>query len=58
MFINIPLQTWLALAMLLVAYSPISQAASSGSSATNWVVQQFHEVDTLLVNPGQGTWLI
>lgn len=53
---KIHLQTWLALAMLLVAYPPISQAASSGSPATNWVVQQFHEVDTLLANPGQG-WM-
>lgn len=53
---KIHLQTWLALAMLLVAFSPISEAASSGSPATNWAVQQFHEVDTLLVNPDQG-WM-
>ena len=54
--VKIHLQTWLALAMLLVAYSPIAQAASSQSPATNWVVRQFHEVDTLLANPGQG-WM-
>lgn len=53
---KIHLQTRLALGMLLVAYSPTSQAASSGGAATNWVVQHFHEVDTLLANPGQG-WM-
>jgi hypothetical protein len=49
-------QTWLALGMLLVTYSPIAQAASSPSSTTNWVARQFREVDTLLANPGQG-WM-
>lgn len=45
MFINIPLQTWLALAMLLVAYSRISQAASSASPATNWVIRTFQSLE-------------
>ena len=47
---------WLALGMLLAVCTPMSQAASSGSPATNWVVQQFREVDTLFANPGQG-WM-
>ena len=53
---KIHLQTRLALGILLVAYPPISQAALSGGAATNWVVQHFHQVDTLLANPGQG-WM-
>ena len=50
------LETWLVLALWLLACSPIVPAASPGRPAANWVVRQFHEVDTLLANPGQG-WM-
>ncbi len=50
------LQTLLTLAALLGGFSALSQPASSGDPATNWVVRRFREVDTLLANPGQG-WM-
>jgi hypothetical protein len=50
------LRTCLALAALLGAFSAPSQSASTRTPGTNWVVRQFHEVDTLLANPGQG-WM-
>jgi len=56
LLMKIHLQTWLALAMLLVPYSPTAQATSSESPATNWVVRTFREVDTIFANPGQG-WM-